>query len=97
MRERLYDIILRPHISEKSTLLADKYKQFVFKVLPSANKIEVKQAVEGLFKVNVKSVRIVRKKGKACKRGQILGRKNNIKKAYVRIDKDQDIEFTGLS
>ncbi len=97
MRERLYDIILCPHVSEKSTLLADKHKQFVFKVLPSANKIEIKQAIESLFKVNVKNVSTSIKKGKTCKRGQIIGRKNNVKKAYISIDKDQDIEFTGLS
>jgi large subunit ribosomal protein L23 len=97
MRERLYEVILRPHVSEKSTLLAEKSKQFVFDVLPSANKIEIKQAIEGIFKVKVENVNIIKQKGKPIRRGQILGRRNHTKKAYVRIEKDQDIEFTGLA
>lgn len=97
MRERLYEVILGPHISEKSTIVADKYKQFVFKVLPSANKIEIKQAVEGLFKVKVQSVKVSRSQGKQKRHGQIMGRRNHTKKAYVRISQDQDIDFTGLA
>lgn len=97
MRERLYNVIHSPYISEKSTVVAEKNNQFVFKVAMDANKIEIKQAVEGLFNVNVIDVQVVRQKGKVKRRGQIIGRRNHTKKAYVRIAKDQDIQFTGLA
>lgn len=97
MRERLYEVIVSPHVSEKSTKLADSEKQFVFNVIPSANKIEVKQAVEKIFNVKVENVQMSRKQGKVKRRGQIVGRRNHSKKAFVRIAKDQDIEFTGLA
>ncbi len=97
MRERLYEIILGPHISEKSTIAAEKNRQFVFRVVPSANKIEVKQAVEALFKVKVEKVCMSCQKGKTRRHGQITGRRNHAKKAYVRLQEGQDIEFTGTA
>lgn len=96
IRERLLNIIVSPHVSEKSTILADTQKQFVFKVLPNANKIEIKQAVEAIFNVDVEEVRTTKIKGKVKRRGQIIGKRKLVKKAYVKINKDQDINFASL-
>lgn len=91
--ERLLKVLLAPHESEKATLLSDKQSQFVFKVLPDANKQEIKAAVEKLFKVSVVGVNMLNVKGKTKRFGQRLGRRNNWKKAYVRIADGQDIDF----
>lgn len=94
-QERLLKIILAPHISEKSTMIADKAKQFVFKVVADANKSEVAKAVEELFKVTVKSVNILNNKPKAKSFRQIEGHRKGWKKAYVTLA-DGDINFSGL-
>ena len=93
--ERLMTVLLRPVISEKATMVADKQKQVVFEVLPSATKADVKAAVELLFKeqkVEVASVNIVNQKGKAKRHGRFEGRRNHVKKAYVCL-KGGDIQF----
>jgi large subunit ribosomal protein L23 len=95
--ERLMTVVLRPVISEKATMVADKQKQVVFEVLQSATKAEVKAAVELLFKdqkVEVASVNIVNQKGKAKRHGRFEGRRNHVKKAYVCLKGDSDIQFT---
>ena len=63
-QERIYQVLVAPHISEKSTLMAEENNQHVFKVLPDATKAEVKQAVEHIFKVKVDKVSILNVKGK---------------------------------
>lgn len=93
-QERLMKVILAPHISEKSTLVADKAKQYVFKVLSDATKFEIKKAVESLFKVSVSSVRTLNVKSKARRFRQIEGRKKGWKKAYVTLSSG-DINFSG--
>lgn len=80
-----YQIILRPIITEKSTLLKDKNREICFEVHPSANKIEIKEATEELFKVKVERVRIQQMKGKMRRVGRNVGRKKNWKKAYVKL------------
>ncbi|MFU8797150.1 MAG: 50S ribosomal protein L23 [Gammaproteobacteria bacterium] len=92
-QERLMKIIVSPHVSEKSTTVADKNKQFVFRVLKDANKTEIKGAIELLFNVNVEGVQITNVRGKTRRFGQILGRKKSWKKAYVSLKKGQDINF----
>ena len=92
-QERLMQVIVGPHISEKSTQLADKANQVVFKVRPDATKAEVKQAVEVLFEVSVRSVSTARIKGKSKKFGALQGRRSDWKKAYVRLAEGQDIDF----
>jgi large subunit ribosomal protein L23 len=92
-QERLMKIILSPHVSEKSTTVADQHKQFVFKVLTDANKLEVKHAVELLFSVNVDAVRVTNVRGKTRRFGQIMGKKKSWKKAYVSLKEGQDINF----
>jgi large subunit ribosomal protein L23 len=94
-QERLMKIILAPVISEKGTNVADKYRQFVFKVLPDATKQEIKNAVELLFKVAVKSVNICNVKGKRKMFKQRPGQRKNWKKAYVALHEGHDINFAG--
>lgn len=94
--ERLMKILLGPVVSEKATLAADSANQQVFKVLPSASKLEVKQAVEKLFNVKVQAVRVANVKGKQKRFGQTLGRRSDWKKAYVTLGAGQDIDFSGV-
>ncbi len=90
---RLMKVLITPHISEKATLLADSNHQFVFKILPDATRQEVKQAVELLFNVKVKAVRVCNVKGKRKTFGKVQGRRANWKKAYVGLMPGFDISF----
>jgi len=95
--ERLFQIILRPVISEKSTIAADKSHQIVFEVLPDASKTEIKAAVEKLFEVKVKQVQVANVRGKIKRFGRFPGKRSNWKKAYVRLHEGHDIDFLGLA
>ena len=90
---RLLSVLLGPVISEKATMVADKNEQVVFEVARDANKLEIKGAVELLFKVQVESVQIVNQKGKAKRFGRFEGRRNHVKKAYVSLKPGQEIKF----
>lgn len=92
--ERHLKVILSPVVSEKSTRLADEYRQFVFKVLKQANKPEIKAAVEYLFNVKVDKVRICNTPGKKKRFGQIEGQRKGYKKAIVSLKEGYDIDFT---
>lgn len=94
--QRLMQVLLSPHNSEKATIVADKHRQVVFKVRPDANKIEVKQAVEKLFKVKVDNVRLCNVKGKVKRHQQVLGKRKNEKKAYVSLSDGHDINFMNI-
>lgn len=96
IRERLYKVLLGPHVSEKATRIADLNNQITFKVAPDATKIEVRQAVEALFKVNVEAVQVVTIKGKTKRTARGLGKKSAVKKAYVRLAEGQTIEFADV-
>jgi large subunit ribosomal protein L23 len=89
------DIIQAPLISEKGTALAESANQFLFKVRPDANKIEVKHAVETLFKVKVLDVRMARYLGKVRRVGRSMGRRSDWKKAYVTLKAGDKIDFFG--
>ena len=95
-KERVMKVLLAPHISEKSTVVADQNRQFVFKVMKDAIKAEVKQAVEELFKVEVQAVRVCNAKGKIKRFGQMLGRRVGSKKAYVTLRPGFDIDYAGV-
>lgn len=95
--ERLYQVILRPVISEKSTIAADKNHQIVFEVLPDASKTEIRNAVEKLFEVEVDQVQVVNVRGKVKRFGRFPGKRSNWKKAYVRLKDGHDIDFLGLA
>lgn len=94
-QERLLKVLLGPHVSEKATRIADSDHQIVFKVLPTATKPEIKDAVESLFNVKVKQVQVANVKGKAKRHGQRLGRRQDWKKAYVCLQEGHDINFSG--
>ncbi|WP_423907900.1 50S ribosomal protein L23 [Candidatus Spongiihabitans sp.] len=95
--ERLYQIILKPVISEKSTVLADKHNQVVFQVKIDASKDEIRQAVEKLFEVKVKNVQVVNVCGKVKRFGKTPGARSSWKKAYVCLQEGQDIDFLGVA
>lgn len=92
-KQRLMQVILAPVVSEKSNLLAEKRNQMTFKVLPNANKQEIKAAVELLFGVTVASVTTVTTKGKTKRFGRTLGRRSDVKKAYVSLVAGQEIDI----
>lgn len=92
-QERLYKIILGPVISEKTAALAESANQVVFKVTRDAQKPEIKEAVEQLFKVKVESVRTLVVKGKTKRTRYGMGSRSDWKKAYVRLEQGQDIDF----
>jgi len=94
-QERIYKVILGPHVSEKASMSSES-GSVVFKVSPDANKIEIKQAVESLFKVNVKKVTVVNIKGKTKRTSHGLGRRNSVRKAYVRLSEGQEIDFVDV-
>ena len=90
---RLMQLLLAPVISEKSTFVADKHGQVVFRVAPDATKPEIKAAVEFMFKVEVEAVTISNVRGKGKRFGQLGGRRSHWKKAYVRLKAGQEINF----
>ena len=91
---RTQDIIRRPMITEKSTELRDAANVVAFEVARSANKIEIKRAVEAQFQRKVADVRVVRMHGKVRRQGRYVGRRPDWKKAYVRLaDGESPIEF----
>ncbi|MFM1894931.1 MAG: hypothetical protein RLZZ385_5 [Pseudomonadota bacterium] len=95
--ERMYSIILGPHVSEKSTLLSELNNQYTFKVKSDASKPEIKEAVEKIFKVSVEDLKVLNVKGKTKRtaRGK-LRQRSNWKKAYIRLQAGQQIDFADL-
>jgi large subunit ribosomal protein L23 len=91
--QRLANIIVSPRISEKATMKADLENQHVFSVLKDATKPEVKKAVELMFDVKVKSVRLMNMQGKLTRIGRTFGKRKDWKKAYVRLQEGFDINY----
>ena len=89
-----HSIISRPLITERATILAEDKKnpQYIFKVAPSANKIEIRRAVESIFNVKVKSVNTIRVKGKLKRQGRTQGKRADWKKALITLQGGQRIE-----
>jgi len=90
---RLASVIQAPIISEKSTSAADQNNQFVFKVQKTATKLQIKNAVELMFNVEVESVRVLNVKGKIKRFGRSIGKRSDWKKAYVKLQSGHNIEF----
>lgn len=88
-----YDIIRRPVITEKSNLQKETVNQVTFEVAPQSNRVEIKSAVERIFNVKVKGVRTLNVSGKVKRRGRILGRRKDWKKAIVSLGPGQRIDF----
>ena len=93
-QERLFKVLLGPHITEKSAMSQGAATQVVFKIANNASKLEVKKAVEQLFEVKVEGVRLVNVKGKTRRTKTGLGKRSDWKKAYVRLAEGQDIDFS---
>jgi large subunit ribosomal protein L23 len=92
---RLAQVLVAPIISEKATRVAEKHNQVLFKVLRDASKPEIKAAVELMFKVDVASVQMINQKGKVKRFGRSMGRRDNVKKAYVCLKPGQELNFSG--
>ncbi len=92
-QERLLQVLLAPVVSEKSTYVADKNEQVIFRVASDASKPEIKAAVELLFKVEVDTVQVMNVKGKVKRFGRSMGRRRNWKKAYICLKPGQEINF----
>ena len=91
--QRLTNILVSPRISEKATTRADLDNQHVFSVLKDATKPEVKKAVELMFDVKVRSVRLMNVQGKLTRVGRTFGKRKDWKKAYVRLQEGFDINY----
>jgi large subunit ribosomal protein L23 len=91
--DQLMNVVLAPVVSEKSTFVADKNRQYVFRVADHATKPEIKAAIELMFKTKVENVTVLNVHGKDRRFGRTLGRRRNWKKAYVRLAEGQEINF----
>ena len=96
-KEKLYTLIKSPIITEQTAQLGENLKQVVFKVDLSANKLEIKKAVEELFKVEVLKVTTSVVKGKTKRNRFGIYKKSNYKKAFVSISDDSEIQFEGIN
>jgi len=92
---RLMQVLVAPIVSEKATAASESGNAVTFKVLQDATKYEIKAAVELMFKVEVKGVSVVNIKGKTKRFGKSVGRRDNIRKAYVRLKPGQEINLGG--
>ena len=88
-----YDIIKRPVITEKTSIQKEVSNQFTFEVDRMANRVEIKKAVEGIFNVKVAGVRTMQIKGKTKRRGWIVGKRRDWKKAIVTLMPGERIDF----
>lgn len=95
-KERLYQIILAPCVTEKATRVADAYKQIVFKVRDDANKYEIRQAVELMFDVKVAAVNVLNVKAKMKRAGNRSSIRRGWKKAFVALQPGHDIDFANV-
>jgi large subunit ribosomal protein L23 len=87
----VFDVIRKPLITEKGHAKRESENTLCFEVHPDANKIEIKQAVETVFKVKVAAVRTSNFEGKLARRGKFTGYKSDWKKAYVRLQAGQKV------
>jgi len=94
-QERLMTVLLGPHVSEKTTDVADRNNQVTFRVRRDANKTEIRRAVEMMFEVKVTDVQVVNCRGKIKRFGREWGQRQNWKKAYVTLVEGDNIDFLG--
>jgi Ribosomal protein L23 len=94
--DRLYQVLIAPVVTEKSTRAAELDGQAVFYVANDATRNDVKAAIEQAFDVEVESVRVLNAKGKTKRFGRSIGRRSDRKKAYIRLKEGSDIDFAGF-
>jgi large subunit ribosomal protein L23 len=92
-RERLATVLVAPHVTEKTALAMQNSNQYAFRVRKDADKTEIKQAVELMFEVKVRTVRVANEPGKERRFGKRVGRTQDWKKAYVRLAEGQAIDY----
>jgi large subunit ribosomal protein L23 len=92
-KERLMNVLLAPHVTEKSSLGLQERNQYAFRVRRDATRTEVKQAVELMFEVKVERVQVLNEPGKSRRFGNRAGRTQDWKKAYVRLAAGQAIDY----
>ena len=92
---RLMNVLIAPIVSEKATMVAEKSNAVTFKVLQDATKHEIMAAVQLMFNVEVKGVSVLNTKGKAKRFGKSMGRRDNVRKAYVMLKPGQEINLAG--
>ena len=92
---RLMQLLIAPIVSEKATMVAEQSNVVTFKVLQDATKPEIKAAVEMMFKVEVQGVSVVNTKGKTKRFGRSIGRRDNVRKAYVTLKPGQELNISG--
>jgi len=93
MKLTIYDVIKKPLVTEKTTNLIQNYNQYVFYVHQKANKIQVKEAIEKLFKVKVEKINVIKLRGKTRRRGLTSGRTSDKKKVIVKLKKGDKINI----
>ena len=91
--ERLINVLLAPHITEKTSLAMQNNNSYAFRVLRDSTKPQIKAAVELMFGVKVANVNVVNETGKTRRMGKVQGRTQDIKKAYVRLAPGQTIDY----
>jgi large subunit ribosomal protein L23 len=94
-KDWLAGVLIAPHVSEKSARISTQGNQYVFRVRTDATKPEIRAAVEFMFEVKVDTVRVVNQVGKAKRFGRTPGRRQDWKKAYIRLAEGQTIEMSG--
>ncbi|MCX7946767.1 MAG: 50S ribosomal protein L23 [Hydrogenophilus sp.] len=93
LRERHFQVLVAPVISEKATMVGERDNTVVFRVSPDSTKPEIKAAVEEIFKVRVKSVNVVTQKGKFKRFGRVVGRRSDVRKAYVTLEPGEVLDL----
>ena len=88
-----YDIIIRPVITEKTSIQKEDFNQVSFEVDRRANRVEIRRAIEKIFKVKVAEVKTMQVKGKIKQRGRIVGKRKDWKKAVVKLMPGERIGF----
>jgi large subunit ribosomal protein L23 len=91
--KNIYEVLQGPLLTEKGTLLKEKDNKVLFKVSKNANKIEIKNAVESIFKVKVDGVTTMNCKGKKKRMGKYEGRRSDWKKAIVTLKEGEKLDF----
>ena len=96
-REGLMNVLLAPHVTEKTSLALQERNQYAFRVRRDATRTDVRRAVELMFEVKVEGVNLLNRPGKTRRFKNMAGKRNGFKKAYVSLQAGQSIDFTGAS
>ena len=92
-REQLMNVLIAPHVTEKTSLAMQNHNQYTFRVRRDATKADIRQAIELMFDVKVAGVQVVNETGKARRFGRTVGRTQDWKKAYVSLADGQTIDY----